>query len=274
VLPPVADASGSVRPVSLTIGEFARRLRVTVRTVRHYEQLGLLRPKSVDARNGYRSYGSDELLRGLQIAQLKSTGLDLATIGAVIDGRLDLEAALRGHRRRAETVIARKRFELATTEMLLAARGGLPAPALVDVPAEHAVVMRTSTTADALGRTIRRSIQQIGRAARCEHGTRCRSFSARFPLDLGSGPIEIAVAGIIDGPTSWSSVLPAETRLSVPWVGPVGQLPLAYDLLLGEVREQGLRPLGTAVEHYLDLAEAGRTEIGIPIQLPARARIT
>ena len=41
--------------MSMTIGELARRLRVTPRTLRHYEELGLLRPQAVDDRTGYRT---------------------------------------------------------------------------------------------------------------------------------------------------------------------------------------------------------------------------
>ena len=36
-------------------------------------------------------------------------------------------------------------------------------------------------------------------------------------------------------------------------------------VVLTAVRERGLQPLGTAVEHYLDLDEVGRTEVAIPI---------
>jgi hypothetical protein len=60
-------------------------------------------------------------------------------------------------------------------------------------------------------------------------------------------------------------VQPAETQLKVELVGNVGLLPMAYDVVLTAVRERGLQPVGTAVEHYLDLDEVGRTEVAIPI---------
>ena len=41
----------------LRIGEFARRGRVSVKALRHYEAIGLLKPAHVDAATGYRSGG-------------------------------------------------------------------------------------------------------------------------------------------------------------------------------------------------------------------------
>jgi DNA-binding transcriptional MerR regulator len=47
----------------LNIGEFARLGQVSPRMLRHYDQLGLLRPERVDAETGYRSYGVHQLVR-------------------------------------------------------------------------------------------------------------------------------------------------------------------------------------------------------------------
>jgi DNA-binding transcriptional MerR regulator len=58
----------------MTIGELARRLRVSPRALRHYETLGLLRPSHVDRHTGYRYYGPAELARGLRVEQLKAAG--------------------------------------------------------------------------------------------------------------------------------------------------------------------------------------------------------
>src|SRR5690349_5274029 len=79
-----ARASGVNQP--MRIGELAQRLRVSTRTLRHYESVGLLTPASVDESTGYRSYGAAELLRGVRIEQLKGTGLSLEEIRAALDG--------------------------------------------------------------------------------------------------------------------------------------------------------------------------------------------
>jgi predicted enzyme related to lactoylglutathione lyase len=95
---------------------------------------------------------------------------------------------------------------------------------------------------------------------------RCRSFSARFPLDVDDTAIPIQVAGHLDERATASTIQPAETQLKVELVGNVGLLPMAYDVVLTAVRERGLQPVGTAVEHYIDLGEVGRTEVAIPVQ--------
>jgi DNA-binding transcriptional MerR regulator len=44
-----------------SIGEFARLGGVSVRTLRHYDEIGLLRPATVDPDTGYRGYSGTQL---------------------------------------------------------------------------------------------------------------------------------------------------------------------------------------------------------------------
>ena len=62
------------------IGEFSRLGRVTVRTLRHYEKIGLLKPGIVDRWTGYRYYSPEQLQKLLSIVQLKQLGFSLAEI--------------------------------------------------------------------------------------------------------------------------------------------------------------------------------------------------
>jgi hypothetical protein len=139
-------------------------------------------------------------------------------------------------------------------------------PKLVVRPAQHVVVAHTTSSHEELSRTIRRTIPRLGRSVRQQDGVRCRSFSARFPLDVDDTTTAIQIAGHLDERTTASVIQPAETQLTVELVGNVGLLPMAYDVVLTAVRERGLQPVGTAVEHYLDLDEVGRTEVAIPVQ--------
>ena len=239
----------------------SRRVRA-----RHYDELGLLVPDKVDPRNGYRTYGEAQLVRGMQIEQLKATGLSLANIKRVLTSEGTVEGALCERRRHIEQLLADHAAQLAAIDALLAQRAELATPELVELPAHHVVVTRTTASPDGLSRTIRRAMQQLGRRTRQHDGVRCRSFSARFPLDVDDIAIPVEVAGHLDEPTSTSTIRPAETQLKVDIVGNVGLLPLAYDVVLTAVRERGLQPIGTAVEHYLDLNAVGRTEVAIPIQ--------
>jgi len=77
------------------IKEFAGLTGTTVRTLHHYDQLGLLRP-SGRRPNGYRVYTQDDLLRLEQIIALKFLGLPLREIGRILGSpTLTLEKSLR-----------------------------------------------------------------------------------------------------------------------------------------------------------------------------------
>ncbi|MBP1159971.1 DNA-binding transcriptional MerR regulator/ADP-ribose pyrophosphatase YjhB (NUDIX family) [Rhodococcus sp. PvR099] len=72
---------------------------MTARTLRYYDEIGLLRPAGVGS-NGHRYYEREQLLRLQQILLLRELGLDLATIGGVVDAEHDPIEALRRHHRR------------------------------------------------------------------------------------------------------------------------------------------------------------------------------
>lgn len=81
------------------VSEFAEKSGVTVRTLHHYDRLGLLKP-SGRSQAGYRLYGDGDFVRLQQIVTLKFIGLPLRDIKALLDGRnLDLKAALSLQRR-------------------------------------------------------------------------------------------------------------------------------------------------------------------------------
>lgn len=77
------------------VSEFAEKAGVTVRTLHHYDRLGLLKPSGrTDA--GYRLYGERDLVRLQQIVTLKFIGMSLKEIKDLLNqADLDLAATLR-----------------------------------------------------------------------------------------------------------------------------------------------------------------------------------
>ncbi len=71
--------------IKLTIGEFSKLCCVTVKTLRHYEQLGLLVPNEVNEWTGYRYYSVEQLQKMLSIKELKSLGFSLEEIQTIFD---------------------------------------------------------------------------------------------------------------------------------------------------------------------------------------------
>ena len=78
------------------IRDVARATGLTSRTLRHYEQIGLLHPSRV-ASNGYRFYGEAELSRLYRILSLRALELPLATIQIALDDDESLEEAIQSH---------------------------------------------------------------------------------------------------------------------------------------------------------------------------------
>lgn len=68
-----------------TVGELAKRAALTVRTLHHYEELGLLRP-SGRSEAGYRRYGEADVLRLHRVLALRDAGLSLKQIAPLLDG--------------------------------------------------------------------------------------------------------------------------------------------------------------------------------------------
>jgi DNA-binding transcriptional MerR regulator len=66
------------------ISEFSRFTRVSVKMLRHYDELGLLKPASIDPYTGYRYYSSDQLPRLNRVIALKDLGFSLEQIGKLL----------------------------------------------------------------------------------------------------------------------------------------------------------------------------------------------
>ncbi|MGD9526792.1 MerR family transcriptional regulator [Pseudonocardia sp.] len=79
-----------------SVQQVARAAGTTSRTLRHYDDIGLLPPTRVGS-NGYRYYDEDALVRLQRILLLRELGLPLSTIAEVLDGERDAAAALRTH---------------------------------------------------------------------------------------------------------------------------------------------------------------------------------
>lgn len=77
------------------IGEFAQIAQVSGRLLRHYDQLGLLRPAHTDPATGYRFYSIRQLPRLNRILALKELGLTLEQIAPLLADEIS-PSALRG----------------------------------------------------------------------------------------------------------------------------------------------------------------------------------
>lgn len=106
------------------IGEFSKLCYVTVKTLRHYEEIGLLVPASVDEWTGYRYYDTSQLRLMNRIAYLKRLGFRLEEIVQMVEQGLETPtpAMIRAKTEQCHDDIQRlmwRQCELAKLENLL-----------------------------------------------------------------------------------------------------------------------------------------------------------
>ena len=79
----------------LKIGDFSTLTMVSIKALRHYDELGLLKPVWVDPVTGYRYYSATQLPRLQRILALRDLGFPLERIGKILDDGVTAEQ-LRG----------------------------------------------------------------------------------------------------------------------------------------------------------------------------------
>lgn len=255
----------------MTIGDFARLGRVSVRMLRHYDAIGLLVPEHVDPRTGYRYYTADQVRRLNRIVALKDLGLHLDQVHAIVEDRIDgveLRAMLRLREAELAERITVDRHRLARVQArlrLIEAEDTLSQPD---------IVTKTVPAATGLGLT--------GIAASVTHEDIGPVSSALFPRVLGA--LSAAGAHPTGPPTAFYSPAPQESDdaltvqvvfpASAPTVpgldeidippaevaslihqGSMDSIDVTYQTLNNWVREQGFTATGSAREIYLEVTD-------------------
>ena len=71
-------------PARATIGDFSRASHLSVKTLRHYHEVGLLEPSAVDPDNGYRYYSEDQIPVAQVIRRLRALQMPVAEVRSVL----------------------------------------------------------------------------------------------------------------------------------------------------------------------------------------------
>lgn len=105
------------------IGAFAELGGVTIKTLRYYDKIGLLRPAHIDEESGYRYYTADQLLTLRRIAHFKKQGLTLEKISPLLSEATslsDAEDMLLNQRQELERQLEEARLQMDEIELRLA----------------------------------------------------------------------------------------------------------------------------------------------------------
>lgn len=228
--------------------EVARLAGTTLRTVRHYHEIGLLdEPERMS--NGYKAYRTEHLVRLLEIRRLTGLGLPLASIGKVMHESEDLESTLDAVE--ADLVARIAQLQRAQQEVAKLRR----TPVETDLPFEAAVAARDAALSPA-DRSLYAVITQMAGEEGLPHWSALLRGSARTPAaeefdTLDADADEATRQRIADLLAPQTATLLAEHPL------PEGAVPAS-------VREQSALAR-TVIEAMLDLYN--------PAQLDVIARI-
>ena len=132
----MSDAAGGRR-----IGEVAAAAGVTIRTLHHYESVGLLTPTGrTDA--GYRIYDDESVQRIYRICVLRRLGMSLDRIGRALDGdEWSLTEALQAHLDEVEQrLAAAQRLRSGLVQLLAETDSRRPADHLMEVLTDMATL--------------------------------------------------------------------------------------------------------------------------------------
>lgn len=124
---------GSKNSTKWRIGELAESTGLTVRTLHHYEDIGLLRSRRSEANHRY--YNSNDIRRLYKILALKDLGLSLEDIARTLDGDQDeLGLILASHLRTTSGEIERlTRLQMSLRHVHLLIESGAEANDLIQV---------------------------------------------------------------------------------------------------------------------------------------------
>jgi DNA-binding transcriptional MerR regulator len=124
----------------VSIGDFSRMTLLSVKALRHYHELGLLRPADIDPDSGYRRYRLEQVPTAQVIRRLRELDMSLDDVRAVIEAP-DVgarNAAISAHLRRMEGELEQTRATVGSLRLLLDGQqpGAIPVTYRVSGPTE------------------------------------------------------------------------------------------------------------------------------------------
>ncbi len=231
-------------PVSddlLPIGRFARLCRLSVKQLRHYDDLGLLAPAWTDPSSGYRYYRPGQARDALLVGLLRAMDVPLPVVARVLSG--DEGGALREARDRIEADVDRRLRGLRLLDRVVAE--GLPdvAVSIVQEPARRVFTASEpatpATIPAATGACVARLLPRM---------TPDGLLVGLFPLDMADEFDVRVVVQAADG----DGVLPGGPFAAAVHVGPYEEIPLTVHGVLAWIGDHGHTPAGPVREVYLD----------------------
>jgi DNA-binding transcriptional MerR regulator len=261
----------------MPIGRFAPSCRLSVKALRHYDRLGLLKPAFVDPQSHYRYYSRDQVRDALMISMLRSLELPLTVIReALAASPQDLKAILDAQTVRIEVEVAARQRTLMSLRHI--AEAGVLTPREVAILAyPERLVARLEGTTDAhllIGDSTRLIYALLDEMRGLQIEFRS-VFTITTPGE-SEDRIEMCACVELDHEPSQLRIASFAQLAGGPFAclthtGPYETLGLAHHALHAWVQERGHEPLGPVWEFYgNDPAEVPAQELRTEVALPLR----
>jgi DNA-binding transcriptional MerR regulator/effector-binding domain-containing protein len=263
----------------ITIGDFSKATHLSVKTLRHYHEVGLLEPSEVDSGSGYRYYSDEQIPTAQVIRRLRGLQMPVADVRAVL-GAEDPDARNRlivEHLDRLEGELARTREAVGELRNLLE-RPDVPDPVEHrSVPATPAIAIHETVDREdiltwwqgavgELSATVRgQGLEQAGPPGGLYAG-------AVFEHDRGEATVFVPVSGPVRAVGRVVELtIPAGELAVMRHRGPLCDVDLTYGELGAYVLRHEIGVDGPLRENYLrgflddPDATSWETEIGWPV---------
>ncbi len=253
-----------------SIGDLARLGGVSVRMLRHYDEIGLLRPQQVDPRTSYRSYGPEELNRLRRIVTFRELGFPLPQISALLEesiGTAGMRGMLRMRRAQIAEEIEAHEQRLRHIEQLIASieQESIMPTILADSAVQRRVIPSVTVAlcsdvaagfGAAIGPVLSPLFPQVF-AALGAAGVECIAPPLSLYDERSDGAIGVSAAAPIapdDAAVLAEShsvevrVLPEIDAITTVHVGAVAAIEESYRALMNWIGERGLQTVGYSRE--------------------------
>jgi DNA-binding transcriptional MerR regulator len=254
--------------VILTIGEFSKMTYLSVKALRHYHDVGLLAPISIDPATGYRRYASSQVATAQAIRRFRDLDMSIDDVRQVLaaSDTADRNRVIVQHLERMRQQLERTRLSVASLQALLEeeprARADIE---LRRIPAMPALTARQVVGFDNCGVWLEQALvdlhSELDAAGRIVDGPDGALYPDEF-FEAGEGEVTAYVPVIASGGDVVE--LPATAVAVLVHDGPFTDLDQTYGALGTIVAELGIGAIGPIREHYLTSAS---TEVCWPITI-------
>lgn len=261
------------------IGRFSLLTRLSVKQLRHYDEIGLLRPARVDRGTGYRFYELSQARRADQIRLLRLLDVPLSRIQAIVDAGDPVTAKqhLERHRAVLQQRLADQQRVLSVVERLLTEEGPLMTVTTRTAEEQHVLRVRTEARADQMADVYGEAFEEL-----FAHAAQAGVRPAGPPLAVYQDEeyrevMTVDLAIPVPGPAAGGGrvepgVVPGGPVAVTTYVGDYAGIATAYQALEEWMREHGHASAGAPRERYLigpgqtPDPEDYRTEVEWPIR--------